>query len=329
MTILLAIAKFAAISACIYLAIALGLIASQAPNHKFTAEGLKFPDRKRNPIKAPEASIYTARDGAELAYRIFPSGVEDAPLLVFVHGSSAHGAPYAGFAQKLAQSGAADVLLPDLRGHGLNIKHGLDVAYIGQFEDDLADLIAQHKKPGQKVVIGGHSSGGGLAIRYAGGAHGADLDGAVLLAPFLKYNAPTLRPNSGGWAHVPLRRLIGLVMLNMAQIKVFNGLTAIQFNVPEKVKQSPTGRLMRDYYSFAMNTSYAPRNDYLSDIAKLPKFILVVGQQDEAFVADQYAPLMQGVTQKGRYEILPNVSHLAVTDEDITALYVAEYLKGL
>lgn len=98
-------------------------------------------------------------------------------------------------ATKVAEEGLADVLVPDLRGHGLNPERRGDIGYIGQFEDDLAALIEAKRKPRQKVVIIGHSSGGGLVVRMAGGKHGTHLDHAVLLAPFLKYNDQTAREN--------------------------------------------------------------------------------------------------------------------------------------
>lgn len=84
--------------------------------------------------------------------------------------------------------------------------------YIGQFEDDLADLIEilREQVPGTDLIIGGHSSGGGLTVRFAGSEYTTLSDGYILLSPFLKYNAPTTRPNSGGWAHPLSRRIAGL-----------------------------------------------------------------------------------------------------------------------
>ena len=73
----------------------------------------------------------------------------------------------------------------------------------------------------------GHSSGGWLVVRFAGGAHGDLIDHAVLLAPFLKYNAPTTRENAGGWAYTMVRRIIGLSMLNTFRITALNYLPII------------------------------------------------------------------------------------------------------
>ena len=93
---------------------------------------------------------------------------------------------------------------PDLRGHGTVPERRGDIDYVDQLEDDAADLIAEIRRmhADKTLIVGGHSSGGGLALRYAGSEYGAEADAYLLLAPFLKYNAPTVRPNSGGW-HAP------------------------------------------------------------------------------------------------------------------------------
>ena len=91
----------------------------------------------------------------------------------------------------------ADVLAPDLRGYGPHAKAGGDVDYIGQLEDDIEDLIDLYARPVQKIILAGHSSGGGLVIRFLAGVYGVWVASAILFAPLLEYNAPTLRPNAG------------------------------------------------------------------------------------------------------------------------------------
>jgi pimeloyl-ACP methyl ester carboxylesterase len=203
------------------------------------------------------------------------------------------------------------------------------VDYIGQLEDDLADMIKARARPGQKVVMIGHSSGGGLVTRFAGGANGGLLDGAVLLAPFLKYNAPTTRPNSGGWAMPQTRRIIGLSILNAVGIRALNYLVVISFKMPDAVMDGPLGHLATTSYSFRMNASYAPRVDYLSDIKALPPFPLMAGDRDEAFIADQYEPLMRQVTGKGRYLIAKDTGHLGIVDAPGTAPAILAFLNAL
>lgn len=305
--------------------IALGLIASQSPGDVRGEGGLDFASQIEAGLAEPlPLTEVRMRDGFALQVRHVP-GPEDAPLVVMVHGSGWFGAQFDRLARELSDQ--AEVLAPDLRGHGAKPGRRGDVEYIGQFEDDLADLIAAYRKPGQKVIALGHSSGGGLVVRMAGGTHGDLLDGAVLLAPFLKHNAPTTRENSGGWA-VPLtRRIIGLSMLNSAKITALNHLTAIQFAMPQVVLDGPVGHLATTAYSFRLNTSYAPRNDYTADIAALPRFLLAVGDQDEAFVADGYQPLMSQHTDLGRYALIPGASHMEVVDDPATLREIKGFLS--
>ncbi len=175
----------------------------------------------------------------------------------------------------------------------------------------------------------GHSSGGGLTIRFAGGKHGKMLSGAVLLAPFLKYDAPTMRPNSGGWAHALTRRIIGLTMLNAVGVTWLNSLPVIDFAFPRAVIDGPLGGTATKSYSYRLNASYAPRNDYLKDVAALPPFLLVAGKEDEAFRAEQFEPVMSVVNSNGRYLLLDGVSHLDVPYAGRTVEAVKAYLAGM
>ena len=322
--------RIAVISVVIYFLIAFGLILSQNPSSSVSGGTIDFSGQTASagPEPAP-LQTYKARDGATLGYRRYGSSNADAPLLIFIHGSGWHGGAYDGLARSISEKAGVEVALPDLRGHGPEPETRGDIAYIGQLEDDIADLAAQIRKPGQPLVLGGHSSGGGLVIRYAGGQHGDTLDGAVLLAPFLKYNAPTTRPNSGGWARPLTRRIIGLSMLNAVGITALNGLTAIQFNFPDEVLNGPEGSTATAGYSYRLNTAYAPRNDYLADIAALPPFLLIAGENDESFVASGYQPLIEPVNAAGRYHLLDGQSHLGVINDERTAELIASFMGEL
>nr|WP_245230993.1 alpha/beta hydrolase [Zongyanglinia huanghaiensis] len=265
------------------------------------------------------------RDGYDLQVREYTSGA-DGPLILLLHGSGWNGLQFTSLSKNLLKYGR--ILVPDLRGHGAKPGRRGDVDYIGQLEDDLADLIDAERAPAQKVVLLGHSSGGGLAVRMAGGSHGDMLDGAILLAPFLKYNAPTARENSGGWARPLTRRIIGLSMLNAVGIELLNSVSVIEFNMPKAVLDGPLGDLATTQYSYRMNVSYAPRSDYLTDICSLPPFLVVVGEQDEAFLAQQFEPLMSAQTAKGRYHIVPETGHLDIVDSPQALAAIEDYLDG-
>ena len=319
------IVKFALISAVITLCIALGLIASQKPTaFAEDSEGLDFTQQLNADTSEPaQLETVQMRDGYGLPVRRYPNPTK--PLLVLVHGSGWHGLQFDGLAKALQAD--ADVIVPDLRGHGEAPQRRGDIDYIGQLEDDLADLIALVQRPDQKVIVAGHSSGGGLVVRFAGGPRGALMDQAILLAPFLKYNAPTTRENSGGWAKVLTRRMIGLSMLNGVGITALNGQEVMQFNMPSAVMDGPLGHTATTAYSYRLNTGYAPRMDYLKDIAALPHFDLIVGAQDEAFIAEGFAPLMSEVTSKGTYHVIDGETHLSIVNADQTRTLMQDILR--
>lgn len=320
----------AASSAAIYLVIAVGLILSQWPAPVAPGKTLNFTSLSNDDDQdGAENKLvsYRARDGADLALRHFPADEATAPLAVIVHGSGWHGAAYVPIAEHLSTQCGYEVLLPDLRGHGVAPQTRGDVGYIGPLEDDLADLIAAYRQSGQPVYMIGHSSGGGLVVRFAGGEHGGLLNKAVLLSPFLKHDAPTMRNNAGGWSHVLVRRIIGLTMLNKVGVRVLNGLTVIQFRFPQEVLDGPQGMTATPQYSYRLNTSFAPRGDYLADIAKLPPFLLLAGAEDEAFDAAKFQPVMSAANERGTYEILPGIGHLDIIGEKSALLRTCAFLK--
>lgn len=167
-----------------------------------------------------------------------------------------------------------------------------------------------------KVVLDGHSSGGGLAVRFAGGEYNDSVDEFILMAPFLKYNAPTAKTNSGEWAHQATRRIVGLTMLNNVGITRFNNLPVIGFAMPDEVLEGPYGNTATTSYSYRLNTSFAPRSDYESDLAAMRQpFLLIAGSDDEAFLVEEYRPVISAQTDSGDYWILEGISHIGVTTD--------------
>lgn len=324
--------SFILISCGAFFLIAVVLIVSDQPAERAfaAAEGLDFSETlTRHARDLPDPQTYSARDGAKLKYRHYSSTKSDRPLLYLVHGSGWHGMQFHNLAGRLAESGVAEVFVPDLRGHGIDPERRGDVDHVGQFEDDLADLITQTSGNRNKriKILAGHSSGGGLVVRFAGGKYGSLADGFVLLAPFLKYNAPTTRPNSGGWARPLTRRIVGLTMLNAVGISWFNHLTVIQFNMPKAVLDGPLGATATTAYSYRLNTSFAPRSDYRSDLRAMDRPLLVIaGTKDEAFYADAYEPVISAETSSGTYALVEGANHLGIVDAPETAHLIGNWI---
>ena len=321
------------VSLLAYLAVALALTFSQRPIPNPVVQKASF--RLGSVVEAdysdlPELSLYTARDGSELAFRRYPSARATNKVLVLLHGSAWHSMQFHPLASFLSESGLAHVVTPDLRGHGFAPERRGDVDYLGQLEDDVGDIVRRVKalNPGKIVLLGGHSSGGGLAVRFAGSRYADLVDGYVLLAPFLKHNAPTTRPDAGGWARPLQRRIVGLTMLNKLGVRWFNHLTVIQFNLPAAVLEGPLGETATTAYSYRLNTSFAPRSRYGRDLAAMRQpFLLVAGTADPSFIAEQYEPTIAPHTSSGTYLLLRGVGHIELlTTREIQPM-LASWLK--
>ena len=155
------------------------------------------PESQIAPLEA-----YPTRDGSELPVRHYQAGGTCEISLLLLHGSGYHGSYLGQLSTRLAAAAVARVYTPDLRGHGHAAKRRGDIDYINQLEDDVADLMdyVEGRHPGTRIILGGHSSGAGLAVRMAGSQYGPRVAGFLLLAPYLGHDAPTTRPDSGGWA---------------------------------------------------------------------------------------------------------------------------------
>jgi len=323
--VFLRIFNFLLFSVVIYFAIAAVLILIGKRKKPTTDEGgLAFDELFIDYTNMPQPKNFAARDGKQLAYRRYPA--QSDKVVILLHGAAWHSRYFLPLAHFISSEGLAQVYTPDLRGHGRTPERRGDVDYIGQFEDDLADFISMIRKdnPDAMMIVGGHSSGGGLAIRFAGSRYGRQADAYVLLAPFLKYNAPTIRSNSGGFAYPCTECIAGLTMLNNVGIRWFNHLTVIEFNVPEKARDG-TETLS---YSHRLNTSYAPRN-YKKDLSAITQPLLVVaGTADEAFVAERYEPVISQYTAV-QVKLLQAVTHMGVVVGSEIRPVIKEWLEGL
>lgn len=273
---------------------------------------------------------YTARDNTSLFYRLIPGSADT--HIVLLHGSGTEGRYLIPLANRLNAQSNATILIPDLRGHGHsqadlpNVSQRLrpgDISYLGQFEDDLEDLLVHIKSanPNTKVILVGHSSGGGLALKY-GGNNLEQYDGTILLSPYLGYQAPTVRPNSGGWVQVTKRRYAGLAMLNNIGITGLNHYPVLFFNRPVGIKNE----LQLDSYSYQLNESLSPQ-DYAANLASNKKpIMLLVGENDEAFYPDAFKHVLAEYAPNAEFHVLQNTKHLDLPANIKTAELINTWL---
>lgn len=303
----------------------LALVASPPPPLPPASDVFGFAQQRspRPRDDLPALKRFAARDGAELAYRFYDSTSNR--VLIFAHGSSYHGAGYHPLAVAISQAGAAKVVLPNLRGHYQSGNRRGDVDYIGQLEDDLADLIALLDAGDEdaSIFLGGHSSGAGLAIRFAGGDHSQTVSGYLLLSPVIPTSSTLRDGDAGGWSVLHRRRLVGLILANALGIRGLNGLPIIAFNKPVALWDG-TETLA---YSYRLNTSYHPRPNYGADLAALPsRTLVVVGDNDEAIDAVALADLFASDAHQVEVWRLPGLGHFDVFAEPSTLARISEWI---
>jgi pimeloyl-ACP methyl ester carboxylesterase len=292
--------RIAAVLACLLLvsvaalaaAIAFGTAAPPPPVHP----------RRLDLTGLPPLSRFVARDGTRLAYRTYPGGNDR--IAILIHGSATESSVMNAAAKALNADGVT-VYAPDLRGHGASGRRG-DIDYIGQLDDDLADLVATIRPahPHATLTLIGFSGGGAFALRVAGGPYGALFDRTILIDPAIVYPSPIARPNAGGWATPYIPRIVGLMILNRLGIHAFDGLDAIVFAIP------PGNRTLTGAYSFrlAMNLN---SGDYLGELKRTKKpMALIAGAKDDQFYADRYAPLMKPAKPDLTVELVPDLDHV-------------------
>lgn len=279
------------------------------------AELAAIKSRYQQPYPA-ETRRFRMRDGEVLASQYLKrtdlKQADARTTIVLVHGVLDSSFPHNRDSGLLREATGADVVAIDLRGHGASGGTRGDVDYIGQYEDDLADVIREirARQPGGKIILAGHSMGGGIALRYAQRPGVPPVDGYLLFAPYLGWSSPTTRKEAdpdaaggSGFLKVHLARILGLKLLNAAGITAFNGLRTQLFNLPPEVP-------LRSYSYRAMENG-APADYRAALKAVHVPLLVIVGSRDEAFIADHYVGVIRHYSQ-GKVLIVPDANHNGV-----------------
>ncbi|MFV0280436.1 MAG: alpha/beta hydrolase [Rhodoblastus sp.] len=279
--------------------------------------------RAIDPRDAPALAYFTARDGTQIGYRIYPVAPGDSTLTaILIHGSAGHSLNQTQIGKALAAAGVRAIAI-DMRGHGVSGTRG-DVAYIGQSEDDLADLLAHLDIPDKPVLVG-FSLGGGFALRVAHSPLGKKFRSFVLVSPFLGANAPTSRPSSGGagWASVDMPRIVALSLLHRLGIDCCGSLPVIAYALPPDIQRHVTLR-----YSFRLLSSFGPKDMRYRDLSGIDAPITIVaGANDELMFADRYAEVAR-TNAHARTAIVPGVDHMGMAHDPAALAAIVAAVKG-
>jgi alpha-beta hydrolase superfamily lysophospholipase len=293
------------------------------PTHEMTAkeiDDLGFEQRYQS-----QPAQFTMRDSSILTAQHF---INNSDLSVVVlHGILSSSYTNNRFAGLIREAANAEVYSLDLRGHGSSDGSPGDVSYIGQYVDDVADVVEQIKKskPAGKIIIAGHSMGGGISLRYAMKEDVPDIDGYLLFAPQLGDNAPTnvfpkdtVRQQDESFMAIDLSRLIGLALLNSLNITQWNDMPVFFFNLPAEMGMNK--------YSFRSSASMSP-TDYREGLRSVDKPLLViVGENDEAFNANAYQAAIDTYS-KGEFYMIKDQTHNGIRHDLLAMKQVKQWIK--
>jgi non-heme chloroperoxidase len=287
-----------------------GTAPAPAVNHAITQ-----PFASLDQTGLPPRSRYRARDGEQLSFRRYPAVGER--VAVLIHGSAGSSIDMHPLASALEAAGVA-VYVPDIRGHGADRPHG-EIAYVGQLESDLTDLLAavhpEHAAASWTLI--GFSSGGGFALRMAAERRPApSFDRYVLISPYLKYNAPSMRgpddprpasspaADTRSWAAPSIGRIVALTWLNDVGLHHWDGLPVVRFAVPADLDDVTAA------YSWRLLQNFQPHADYRSDIRAVERPMqVIVGGADELFVPERMRAEFQAERPDIPVSILPGMGH--------------------
>lgn len=295
------------------------------PPPPMTPEAMAAFAARYEQVYPSEARRLAMRDGTVLAARRFAANSDT--TIVLVHGILGSSLELNRPAGLLREATTAAILALDLRGHGASGGAPGDIDYIGQYEDDLAEVVAKLRaeRPGGRVILAGHSMGGGILLRYALRPEVPPVDGYLLFAPYLSAKSPTTpqesRPGEEAFLRLHLPRTLGLALWNSVGVTGFNGLHTLFFNLPKELPLTS--------YSYRAMVGNAPE-DHVPALAairanRLP-LLVVVGSQDEAFRADRFGAALG--PEKDALRLIEGASHDGVLVDPRALSAVGRWLGG-
>ena len=286
-----------------------------------SATPIDFKSLKIDYTGMPELKTISARDGYSLEYRIYESSSKN--ILILLHGSGWHSQYLYPLAKKIAADGLAKVYTPNLRGHGINTKARGDVNYIGQLDDDLADFVAFVRKqnPTSRIILGGHSSGGGLAVRFSSTASSKEIAAYLLLAPHFAHDAPTVRKDSN-WAQPKIGKIVSISILNRLGIHCFDHTVVIEFNLPDQYRNGTETTA----YTHALLNSFTA-DQYQDNLQKISKpLLLLVGDNDEILLPQEFSRIMPN-KKNIEIQIIPKINHIGVVTDQSVLRYIQDWMS--
>jgi pimeloyl-ACP methyl ester carboxylesterase len=277
-------------------------------------ESFSFKElRETARIKPGPAESIVADDGVILSYRRYLPASPVAVVL-FYHGGGAHsGAGYQYLSNSLQSEYKIAVYTPDIRGHGNSDGIRGDSPSPKQVWNDITTIIKHIRTEfvDLPLFLGGHSSGAGLALNYAGQSDKEQVSGYLFLSPQLGARSQTERISQ----NPPFAKInesdFAAYATSGGKLNGHN--YAVRFNYPEELLAADHGLVAA--ITVNMSVSLIPYNPKEQFAAIDRPFGLWIGTDDELFIPDKvlafgsYAQLLQAgsiVTS------IPGEKHLSV-----------------
>ena len=258
------------------------------------------------PGALPPLHSFIASDGARLAYRSY--GPRAGLQLLLIHGSACFADQLHHLASHIASQGLAAVHTIDMRGHGQNPRD--QHAPANRFAADVAEfaLALKRQTPLNRIVIGGHSAGGGLVTQVARLPMARHIAGWLLLAPYLGVATGTVRPFFGGWLTGIDRAGLARALLASLAGRPTGQRPLARFN-REAVLHDP--RFVRTWgfetvFGFGPGSVAGTGQPYVPASAPV---LLLAGDADNCFLPAAYPAALARIAPHGEAVILPGLGH--------------------
>jgi len=274
-----------------------------------------------------EPYYFIARDKKKIFAYKFPKKSDN--TIILIHGVASSGYLCNRTAGLLQEATQTEVFAIDLRGHGKSDGKNGDVDYINQYADDLADIInaIRKQKPKGKIIIAGHSMGGGVALNYAMQESKTKIDGYLLFAPLLGHNSPAIQQapptetdSIEPFMKIHIARIIGLKMFNEIDNHSHDSLPVLFFNLPENI---PSRK-----YTHRANMSMAPENYKVGLKSLNAPALILIGGNDEAFNAGR---MKKAVTEnsQAQVQIIEGVTHNGIRHNPQAYEFIKKWFSEL
>jgi hypothetical protein len=138
-----------------------------------------------------------------------------------------------------------------------------------------------------------------------------------LLAPYLGYDAPSSRPNSGGWANPDIPRILALLVLRRLGLPWAESLPALAFAVPPNSSQTLTAT-----YSYRLMRNFGASLDFRTDVAAATKPMTIFsGSSDELILSDK---IREAIGDRAIIRIIDGINHMGIVSDPAAISIIAD-----